>query len=76
MTRSARWSSPTSYLAPENGSSFITPPVGWRRFTDDVMSDLLEDDLGTASFDGKNWSKSHHHGGQRGRSSHQVANDK
>src|SRR5271166_6021691 len=62
MTRSGRWSSPTSYLAPENGSSFITRIAGWRRSPDDVMGDLLEDDLGTASFDGKKWSNPRHHG--------------
>jgi len=36
---------------------------GMETFTDDVMGDLLEDDLGTASFDGKKWSNPHHHGG-------------
>jgi carbonic anhydrase len=28
-----------------------------------VIADLLEDDLSTASFDGKTWSNPHHHGG-------------
>jgi carbonic anhydrase len=35
---------------------------GMETFTDEVMGDLLEDDLGTASFDGKTWSNPHHHG--------------
>jgi carbonic anhydrase len=37
---------------------------GIETFTDEVMGDLLDDDLGTASFDGKKWSNPHHHGGQ------------
>ena len=49
---------------------------GMETFTDDVMGDLLEDDLGTASFDGKKWSKSPSPWWPRGWSSHQVANDK
>jgi carbonic anhydrase len=36
---------------------------GMETFTDEVMGDLLDDDLGTASFDGKNWSNPNHHGG-------------
>ena len=36
---------------------------GMELFSDEVMGDLLEDDLGTASFDGKTWSNPHHHGG-------------
>ena len=36
---------------------------GMETFTDEVMGDLLDDDLGTASFDGKKWSNPHHHGG-------------
>jgi carbonic anhydrase len=32
-------------------------------FSDSVMADLLEDDLGTAGFDGKKWSNPHHRGG-------------
>ena len=32
-------------------------------FADEVIADLLEDDLGTAAFDGKAWSNPHHHGG-------------
>ena len=36
---------------------------GMETFTDEVMGDLLEDDLGTASFDGKTWSNPHHLGG-------------
>ena len=36
---------------------------GMELFSDNVMADLLEDDLGTASFDGKVWSNPHHHGG-------------
>jgi len=32
-------------------------------FADEVIADLLDDDLGTASFDGKTWSNPHHHGG-------------
>ena len=33
------------------------------RFADDVIADLLEDDLGTASFDGKAWSNPNYRGG-------------
>jgi carbonic anhydrase len=33
-------------------------------FSDEVIADLLDDDLGTASFDGKRWSNPHHHGGR------------
>jgi carbonic anhydrase len=36
---------------------------GMETFTDEVMGDLLDDDLGTASFDGKKWSNPHHNGG-------------
>ena len=36
---------------------------GMELFAEEVMADLLEDDLGTASFDGKTWSNPHHHGG-------------
>lgn len=36
---------------------------GMELFTDRVMGDLLEDDLGTASFDGSAWSNPHHRGG-------------
>src|SRR5262249_18694823 len=36
---------------------------GMELFSDGVMADLLEDDLGTAAFDGKKWSNSHHRGG-------------
>jgi carbonic anhydrase len=36
---------------------------GMELFADDVIADLLEDDLATASFDGKTWSNPHHHGG-------------
>ena len=36
---------------------------GMELFADDVIADLLEDDLSTASFDGKTWSNPHHHGG-------------
>ena len=36
---------------------------GMEFFADDVIADLLEDDLSTASFDGKTWSNPHHHGG-------------
>ena len=32
-------------------------------FSDDVMAELLEDDLATASFDGKKWANPHHRGG-------------
>ena len=32
-------------------------------FAEEVIADLLEDDLGTAAFDGKHWSNPHHHGG-------------
>ena len=36
---------------------------GMELFTDQVMGDLLEDDLGTASFDGSAWSNPSHNGG-------------
>jgi carbonic anhydrase len=36
---------------------------GMELFSDGVMADLLEDDLGTAAFDGKKWSNPHHRGG-------------
>ena len=36
---------------------------GMELFADEVIADLLEDDLGTASFDGQTWSNPHHHGG-------------
>ena len=36
---------------------------GMELFTDQVMGDLLEDDLGTASFDGSAWSNPNHQGG-------------
>jgi carbonic anhydrase len=36
---------------------------GMELFSDGVMADLLEDDLGTAAFDGKKWSNRHHRGG-------------
>jgi carbonic anhydrase len=36
---------------------------GMELFSDGVIADLLEDDLGTASFDGSQWSNPNHHGG-------------
>jgi carbonic anhydrase len=36
---------------------------GMELFSDEVMGDLLEDDLGTAVFNGSTWSNPHHHGG-------------
>jgi carbonic anhydrase len=36
---------------------------GMELFSDEVMADLLDDDLATASFDGKAWSNPHHRGG-------------
>lgn len=39
---------------------------GMELFTDEVIADLLDDDLGTAAFDGKAWSNPHHHGGNAG----------
>jgi len=36
---------------------------GMELFNDDVMGSLLEDNLATASFDGKTWSNPHHGGG-------------
>src|SRR3977135_3043411 len=36
---------------------------GMELFADEVIADLLEDDLSTASFDGKTWSNPPHHGG-------------
>ncbi len=36
---------------------------GMELFSDEVMANLLEDNLATASFDGKNWSNLQHGGG-------------
>ena len=36
---------------------------GMQLFTNEVISDLLADDLGTAQFDGKTWSNPKHEGG-------------
>src|SRR6516164_4920613 len=36
---------------------------GMELFSDEIIADLLEDDLATASFDGKTWSNPHHKGG-------------
>ena len=36
---------------------------GMELFSDEIMADLLEDDLGTAEFNGKTWSNPHHRGG-------------
>lgn len=36
---------------------------GMELFTDAIIADLLDDDLGTATFDGTTWSNPHHHGG-------------
>ena len=36
---------------------------GMELFTDDVIADLLDDDLGTAKFDGKTWANPQHAGG-------------
>ncbi|MDH2384360.1 carbonic anhydrase [Bradyrhizobium sp. CER78] len=36
---------------------------GMQLFTNEVISDLLADDLGTAQFDGKKWSNPKHEGG-------------
>jgi carbonic anhydrase len=36
---------------------------GMELFSDEVIADLLDDDLSTASFDGKAWANPHHHGG-------------
>jgi carbonic anhydrase len=36
---------------------------GMLTFTNEIMSDLLDDDLETASFDGKKWSNPKHRGG-------------
>jgi carbonic anhydrase len=36
---------------------------GMELFSDEIIADLLEEDLSTASFDGKTWSNPHHHGG-------------
>jgi len=36
---------------------------GMELFTDEVIADLLDDDLSTASFDGHVWSNPHHEGG-------------
>ncbi len=35
---------------------------GMELLADEVIADLLDDDLGTASFDGKTWSNPHHKG--------------
>jgi carbonic anhydrase len=39
---------------------------GMELFADEVIAELLDDDLGTAAFDGKTWSNPHHHGGHAG----------
>jgi carbonic anhydrase len=36
---------------------------GMELFSDEIIGDLLEDDLGTATFNGTTWSNPHHHGG-------------
>lgn len=36
---------------------------GMQLFTNEIIGDLLEDDLGTAQFDGKKWSNPKHAGG-------------
>jgi carbonic anhydrase len=36
---------------------------GMELFADEVIADLLDDDLGTAQFDGKTWSNPRHQGG-------------
>ena len=36
---------------------------GMEFFSDGILADLLEDDLGTAAFDGNKWSNPHHRGG-------------
>jgi carbonic anhydrase len=36
---------------------------GMELFAEEVIADLLEDDLGTASFDGETWSNPYHRGG-------------
>ena len=36
---------------------------GMELFSDQIMADLLEDDLGTATFDGAAWSNPAHRGG-------------
>ena len=36
---------------------------GMELFSDEVIADLLDEDLGTASYDGKTWSNAHRHGG-------------
>ena len=36
---------------------------GMELFSDEIMADLLEEDLGTAEFNGKTWSNPHHGGG-------------
>ena len=36
---------------------------GMELFSDEIIADLLEDSLATASFDGKKWSNPHHGGG-------------
>jgi carbonic anhydrase len=36
---------------------------GMELFSDEVIADLLDEDLGTASYDGKTWSNPHRHGG-------------
>src|SRR3981081_33478 len=45
--------------------AFVIHPTncGMELSADEVIADLLEDDLSTASFDGKTWSNPHHHGG-------------
>ena len=49
---------------------------GMELFTDDVIADLLDDDLGTAKFDGKAWSNPQHSWWPRCRAFHQMAHDR
>ena len=48
---------------------------GMELFSDEMIADLLEDDLATASFDGKKWSNPHHRGGHTAGHFHQMAHD-
>jgi carbonic anhydrase len=53
--RFVHWSYPTSCLAPENGSSFTTPTVGWLLFQDSDIRRLLRSSLETAKLDQWEW---------------------
>ncbi len=62
-TPSDRLSFPTNCWARRSGSSSTHTNCGMELISDEIMAYLLDDDLATASFDGKKWSNPHHKGG-------------